>query len=292
MHDAAYFHSAHRYPLLTAEEEIHYGRLIQEMLPYLEKDRASLDTKEARILKRGIRARERMICGNMRLVLRVAHKYTHVVQHMSYLDLCQEGIIGLIRATEKFDPHRGYKFSTYAYWWIRQAINRSISEKERPVRIPSNMQESLNKISKRTEEILDQTGKMPTTEEVCTELGIEPKYVKAALRVYARFASLDTNTGNNCKGDSPTSALVDLMHDPDVEDPLDMIHNADMHHRLKTALDRLPAEEYGWVKAHYGLEGAEMQSYREIGKGENITREAVRLRLQRSFVQMKKVMFR
>lgn len=132
-------------PLLTAAEEIEMGRRIQAMQELKQKPASELTREEAIRIKRGQRALDRMISGNLRMVAGIARKYSGIVKHLTIDDIIQEGNVGLCRAAEKYDPSRGYKFSTYAYWWIRQAINRAISDKERVVRIPCNAFESISK---------------------------------------------------------------------------------------------------------------------------------------------------
>ena len=141
-----YLNQIGKIPLLTAAEEIELGNSIQRMMPLL--DKPDLTKDEQKIIRIGKRAKKRMVQGNLRLVISVASKYNKMTSRLSMQDLIQEGNIGLIRAVEMFDPSRGYKFSTYAYWWIRQGITRAIAEKSRTIRLPIHITETLNKLKK------------------------------------------------------------------------------------------------------------------------------------------------
>ena len=176
-------------PLLTPVEEIEMGRRIQAMQDLKQKPEGELTREETIRIKRGQRALDRMISGNLRMVAGIARKYSGIVKHMTVDDIIQEGNVGLCRAAEKYDPNRGYKFSTYAYWWIRQAINRAISDKERAVRIPCNAFESISKALNWRQEFEHRHGYQPTIEQMAAQTRISPEILVSALCAYWRGPS-------------------------------------------------------------------------------------------------------
>ena len=268
-------------PLLTAAEEIEMGRRIQVMQDLKQKPEAELTREEAVRIKRGQRALDRMISGNLRMVAGIARKYGGIVNHMSIDDIVQEGNVGLCRAAEKYDPSRGYKFSTYAYWWIRQAINRAISDKERVVRIPCNAFESISKALNWRQEFEQKHGYQPTIEQMAAQTRISPEILTSALRAYWRGPSLDTSAKDK-DGQTGGATLVDSMtRDTDV-DPLDAVEFSMQREKLYTIFETLPAKQQELLGEYYGLHGQEPTSFTIMGKKRGVSREAVSQRCQRA----------
>ena len=181
-----------RVPLLTPEEEIHLGHLVAEWNQLKESTpEAEYTAKQKRIARRGERAHRRMVSANIRLVVSVARKYVHVAEHLHLEDLIQEGCIGLGRAVDKFDPTRGYKFSTYAYWWIRQAITRGMTTYERAIRLPPGVFESLSKVRQYMIDYSTMHNRFPSVQQIADHIEVGPERVKLLLQHYCRTVSLD-----------------------------------------------------------------------------------------------------
>jgi len=209
-----YLHEIGRVPLLTHEQEIVYGKQVQQMMTLLDaKEKLADDltrepTREEwlqqialdevaldKILREGRRAKQKMIEANLRLVVAIAKKYQK--RNLEFLDLIQEGTLGLERGVEKFDPMRGYKFSTYAYWWIRQAITRAIAQQARTIRLPIHITEKLNKIKKVQRELTQQLGHSPTPAEIAKALELEPAQIREFLMLARQPVSLELKVGDN-----------------------------------------------------------------------------------------------
>ena len=220
-----YLHEIGRVPLLTHEQEIVYGKQVQQMMALLEAkealgdelnreptleewvERVSLSAEEInRAIAIGTHAKRKMIEANLRLVVAIAKKYQK--RNMEFLDLIQEGTLGLERGVEKFDPMRGYKFSTYAYWWIRQAITRAIAQQARSIRLPIHITEKLNKIKKVQRELAQQLGRSATPGEIATALELEPALIREYLNIARQPISLDVRVGDN-----QDTELQDLLED-------------------------------------------------------------------------------
>ncbi len=220
-----YLHEIGRVPLLTHEQEIVYGKQVQQMMPLLEAKDALAETLEReptmqewadhvdleesalkKIINQGTRAKRKMIEANLRLVVAIAKKYQK--RNMEFLDLIQEGTLGLERGVEKFDPTRGYKFSTYAYWWIRQAITRAIAQQARAIRLPIHITEKLNKIKKVQRELSQRLGRNATPTEIGQELELEPSQIREYLSIARQPVSLDVRVGDN-----QDTELSDLLED-------------------------------------------------------------------------------
>ena len=204
----SYLRDIGRIPLLEHDEEILLGRKVQRLMTLLEmKKELSLDNdglaeamdvsvKEIkRELREGTKAKEAMVTANLRLVVSVAKKYTK--RNMELLDIIQEGTIGLVRGVEKFDPGRGYKFSTYAYWWIRQGITRAIAEKSRAIRLPIHITENLNRLKKAQRELSQLNGEMPTIKQLAAELTLSEDDIKDLMCKSRQPTSLETKIGEN-----------------------------------------------------------------------------------------------
>lgn len=262
-----------RYPLLTPEQEVMLGRKVQAMLPIREqqKDGAVLTPEEKRILRRGEKAAERLVCCNLRLVVMIAKKYTARATHLSMLDLIQEGVIGLVRGVEKFDPTRGYKFSTYAYWWIRQGIGRGIHQQEYAIRPPVHIAEMMNKVRAARHRLTQIHKEVPTITQLAEELGLQNSEVELILQRAQRINSLDAplNSSEDC------STVGEMIADPASLDK-DEDFAIDDFMRMQAAMGMLDEREEQVLKMRHGLENHHPMSYIDIGRAVGISRERVR----------------
>ena len=268
-------------PLLTAAEEIEMGRRIQTMQELMQKPKGEQTEQELVQIKRGRRALNRMISGNLRMVAAIARKYSGIVKHLSVDDIIQEGNVGLCRAAEKYDPTRGYKFSTYAYWWIRQSINRAISDKERVVRIPCNAFESIIKALSWQQQYELEHGHQPSTNQVAAHVRVSPEILASALRAYWRGPSLDASARDK-DGQTGGAALVDLFSNPSDTDPLDEIEYDMQREKLYSIVETLPDLQRELLGEYYGLFGQEPISFTTMGKKRGVSREAVSQRCHRA----------
>ena len=262
-------------PLLTASEEIELGRSVQRMMDVKSKPRADWTRKDELTIKRGQRAANRMVSGNLRMVVSIARKYVSTTRHMTLDDIIQEGNVGLCRAVEKYDPAKGYKFSTYAYWWIRQGINRAIGDKERVVRIPNNAVESVSKALKWRRQYLEEHGFEPTMEQVAAQTRVNVSILTSALRAYQRGPSLDAKLSDK-NGAQGGMTLLDLVQDEDAPDPLDKVEYDLQREQFYTVFHLLPAKHREALVLYYGLDGKEPQNFAHIGKKRGVTSEAIR----------------
>lgn len=279
-----YMEDVGRDPLLTEEEELYCGRLVQEMMPLLEKPADELTRKEKHIIRRGRRARDRFVLGNMRMVASCARKYMHLAEHMKFQDLCQEGALGLTRAAEKYDPTRGYKFSTYAYWWIRQAISRSIGYQERMVRLPINLIDGIYSVRKHQERALQATGELPPLQESLDHAKVKHELWEQALPAYFDWTSTDKTIGQK-EGD--TSNLLDIIPDPRSGEHLEREMMKVPYQAVLMALDRVDEKNRSMICHYYGIAGAAQLTLAEIGKKHKISREAVRQRINKTTLALR-----
>ena len=283
----SYLRDIGRVPLLSHEQEITLGRQVQDLMVLeniesdLESDlgekpninqfaeRAGLSAIQLKKkLKCGRRAKERMVAANLRLVVSVAKKYTK--RNMELLDLIQEGTIGLVRGVEKFDPTRGYKFSTYAYWWIRQGITRAIAEKSRSIRLPIHITEMLNKLKKGQRELSQELSRTPTIKELSEYVELPESDVKDLMSKAGQPVSLETKIG-----DGEDTILLDLLSN-DIDMPSEQIESDCMKGDLESLLEQLPELQNRVLRMRYGMDGDDPMSLTGIGRVLGISRDRVR----------------
>lgn len=258
-----------REPLLTASEEIELGNHVQRMMKILEK-KIPISVEEGKALRLGKRSKERMMRANLRLVVSVAKKYQG--KGLDLQDLIQEGSLGLERAVEKFDPTRGYKFSTYAFWWIRQSMTRAIATQGRAIRLPVHLSERLTLIKKVTHELTHKLGAIPTRREIADIMGISVEEIDAVLRQSLTTSSLDEPVSAN----EGKSILGDLIADTQKNEPLEDIEISMYKEQLGKWLSHLNEQEKQVINLRFGLDNAKKMTLTEIGKLMDISRERVR----------------
>lgn len=282
-----YLHEIGRVPLLTHEQEIVLGKQVQRMMQILdEKDllavsldrlptdaelanHVGLDESDLRnLLHKGQRAKQKMIEANLRLVVAIAKKYQK--RNLEFLDLIQEGTLGLERGVEKFDPTKGYKFSTYAYWWIRQAITRAIAQQARTIRLPIHITEKLNKIKKVQRELTQQLGHSPSPSEIAAALELEPEQIREYLTIARQPVSLDLRIGDN-----QDTELQDLLEDENAS-PEDYTTHELLRQDIANLLDELTPQQREVLSLRFGLSDGYELSLAKVGQRMNISRERVR----------------
>ena len=243
-----YLRSIGRVPLLNAEEEVALAK---------------------RIERGDVAAKQHMVEANLRLVVSIAKGY--VGRGLTFLDLIQEGSLGLIRAVEKFDHRRGYKFSTYATWWIRQAVSRALADKARTIRIPVHMVERLNKLISAERALIQQLGREPTADEIAVELECDVREVRDVLRLAQQPVSLEKPMG-----EEDDSSLADFVEDVSAESPFEIASDALRRENITRVLASLPRREREVLELRYGIVGGRARTLEEVGRAFNITRERVR----------------
>jgi RNA polymerase primary sigma factor len=265
-----YLTSIGREPLLTPAEEIELGNQVQTMMRLVEEKRDDYSIHERKIIKVGRRSKERMMRANLRLVVSVAKKYQG--KGLELLDLIQEGSLGLERAVEKFDPTRGYKFSTYAFWWIRQSMTRGIACQSRTIRLPVHLSERLTTIRKVSLELAHKLGAMPSRQEIAEELAMPIEELDSLLRQSLTTSSLDAPIN----ADEGRSYLGDLIADGSGEEPLDQVERGIHQEQLGRWLSHLNEQEREVLALRFGLDGLERHTLAEIGRRLEVSRERVR----------------
>jgi RNA polymerase nonessential primary-like sigma factor len=282
-----YLHEIGRVPLLTHEQEIVFGKQVQQMMALLDVQEALTQTlgheptlsewaqkselSEAELalaLKHGKRAKQKMIEANLRLVVAVAKKYQK--RNLELLDLIQEGTLGLERGVEKFDPMRGYKFSTYAYWWIRQAITRAIAQQARTIRLPIHITEKLNKIKKAQRELSQKLGRSATPAEIAKELELEPTQIREFLMIARQPVSLDLRVGDN-----QDTELRDLLED-EGQSPEQFTAGEALREDVNQLLGELTPQQREVLTLRFGLHNGKELSLAKVGEQLSLSRERVR----------------
>ncbi len=233
-----YLNEIGRYPLLNKAQEVALGTQVQAWIAIRGQDRDTYTRAELQIERAGIRAREKFINCNLRLVVNIARRYITQAKTLEFMDLVQEGNIGLARAVEKFDPTRGYAMSTYAYWWIRQAIQRALQTSDSSIRLPTSVHESIFTIKKASERLSHQLGREPTIKEVATEIGLNEGQVCDLLNAPKATTSLDLKCGEDDSGFSIIETIVDYRSSNTVEDAEDKINNEILYSAIDEYLDK------------------------------------------------------
>ncbi|WP_414573844.1 RpoD/SigA family RNA polymerase sigma factor [Nostoc sp. CCY 9925] len=294
-----YLQEIGQFPLLTSDQEITYARLVQQMIA-LEQQQQQLSEQLHRqptpselanfvnkseieinqIFQQGQRAKQKMITANLRLVVSIAKKYQR--RNLEFLDLVQEGAIGLQRGIEKFDPNRGYKLSTYAYWWISQAITRAIAEKSRTVRLPIHVNEKLNQIKKVQRELFQTLGRRATVAEIAQKLDIEPSQVREYLKVASGTVSLDLKVGDNQE-----TELSELLASEDIS-PDEHITQLLLRQDLSNLLALLKPVQREVLILRFGLLDNQERSLAQIGEKLNLSRERVRQIQQQAMTALRR----
>ncbi len=243
-----YLREIGKYPLLTAEEEVELAKQFEKGIK---------------------KAKDKLIESNLRLVVSIAKKY--IGRGLSLLDLIQEGNQGLIRAVEKYDWRRGFKFSTYATWWIRQAITRAIADQARTIRIPVHMVETINKLYRTSQRLMQDLGREPTYEEIAEELGITPDKVREIFKISQEVTSLDTKVGED-----EDSTLGDFVADEVRPTPVDTASRQLLKDHLDEVLSTLTEREAKVLTLRFGLDGGQPNTLEEVGRVFGVTRERIR----------------
>jgi RNA polymerase primary sigma factor len=243
-----YLREIGKIPLLTSAQEIELAQLIE---------------------KKDVEAKRRLTEANLRLVVSIAKRY--MGRGLVFLDLIQEGNLGLIRAVEKFDYRLGYKFSTYATWWIRQAITRAIADQARTIRVPVHAVETMNKLNRIQRQLLQSSGREPTVVEMAEALGVTPTKVAEIQKTAQEPVSLETPVG-----DEEDSKLGDFIEDLDADQPLDLVFKEIRREELFRVLESLPARDRKVLELRYGLKGERPRTLEEVGDRFGVTRERIR----------------
>jgi len=269
-----YLREIGRVPLLTAEDEVELAKAIEAGLFAEEKLAGGFPMLGAiygdleLLVGEGIKAKQRLIEANLRLVVSIAKRY--IGRGLVFLDLIQEGNLGLIRAVEKFDYTRGYKFSTYATWWIRQAITRAIADQARTIRVPVHMVETINKLARVQRQLHQELGREATTDEIAAEMGLEPERVAEIQRIAQEPVSLQSPIGEE------ESDLGDFIEDADAVVPIEAAAFIMLQDQLERVLDELAEREQRIIQLRFGLTDGHPRTLEEVGREFGVTRERIR----------------
>ncbi len=262
-------------PLLTADEEVWLAKRMEKMVraqQEFEKGGRIPPHRRSQLqadIEDGLTAREHLVTANSRLVISVAKKY--IGRGVPFLDLIQEGNIGLLRAAKKFDYHRGHKFSTYATWWIRQAVTRAIADQGRTIRVPVHMGDQINKFLRISHSLTQKLGRDPSVDEIADELNVPAKKVEDMIQISRRPLSLEMPTD-----DEEDSTLGDFIQDEDSPAPAELATKNLLREHLREVLADLPPREVRILQLRYGLLDGESYTLEEVGKKMGVTRERVR----------------
>lgn len=246
-----YLREIGKIPLLSSEEELELAK---------------------RVVAGDKKAKDKMAEANMRLVVSIAKRYSG--RGLDFLDLIQEGNTGLLRAVEKFDPDKGFKFSTYATWWIRQAITRAIADQARTIRIPVHMVETINKLLRTQRRMTQELNREPTIEELAKELEMEPEKVEYVIKIKQDITSLDAGVGRD--GEDEDSTLGEFIEDEDSTTPEESAANQLLKEQVQAILSTLSDREQKIIKMRFGLEGGKSHTLEEVGQEFAVTRERIR----------------
>lgn len=246
-----YLREIGKIPLLTPEEEADLAK---------------------RIVKGDKKAKDKMVESNMRLVVSIAKRYGG--RGLDFLDLIQEGNTGLLRAVDKFDPDKGFKFSTYATWWVRQAITRAIADQARTIRIPVHMVETINKVLRTTRKLTTELNREPTNEEIAKALDMEPEKIDYVMRIKQDIASLDASVGKD--GDDEDSVLGDFVEDEERTSPEESASNQILKEQLSEIIATLTDREQKIIRLRFGIGGGRPHTLEEVGEEFDVTRERIR----------------
>jgi RNA polymerase primary sigma factor len=269
-----YLREIGRVPLLTAEDEVELAKAIEAGLFAEEKLGGGIPMLGAvhgdleLLVGEGVRAKQRLIEANLRLVVSIAKRY--IGRGLVFLDLIQEGNLGLIRAVEKFDYTRGYKFSTYATWWIRQAITRAIADQARTIRVPVHMVETINKLARVQRQLHQELGREASTDEIAAEMGLEPERVAEIQRIAQEPVSLQSPIGEE------ESDLGDFIEDADAVVPMEAAAFIMLQDQLERVLDQLAEREQRIIQLRFGLTDGHPRTLEEVGREFGVTRERIR----------------
>ncbi|HZT64460.1 MAG TPA: RNA polymerase sigma factor RpoD [Acidimicrobiales bacterium] len=275
----AYLKEIGKVPLLTPEQEVSLAQRVEGGLRAAERIAALEDylgdmaqseaqAREELLVADGLRAKELLIEANLRLVVSIAKRYRN--RGMAFLDLIQEGNLGLMRAVDKFDYTKGFKFSTYATWWIRQAITRAIADQARTIRIPVHMVETINKVTRMQRQMLQELGREPTADEIGQRLEMTPDRVREIQRINQDTVSLEQPMGDE------DFSLSDVIEDQGAVMPVDAATRTLLNEAIKTALSQLSEREQEVMRLRFGLDDGQMRTLEEVGKVFGVTRERIR----------------